>query len=304
MWSLHRSGVGLHPDIQVRSDVTASFSEHVSNFSSSKSAVCSTRRHAPQASPPRRLRFEDETETEAESRYLERQRRRAGQQGKAVLVSKPDLNLYVNGRGEVGSQGWGHVAKQQKGHLRGGGTEQCGTCGIVLGGSVYLHPPVPEERGRSPCRPHLKLRTEPIKETYIGSITHGKTSGGGAQVRRGANQVELNRNQVTPPQTTPTTDLPINPYSPSQPTTPTCSMLSPAPVVNMSPSIRLNGTKAGQSQKQIQEELKKPAAAKRHRDLRSGTKMEEIRPCVEDGGLDLRKQNASFLTSETKGENI
>ncbi|XP_045898887.1 uncharacterized protein LOC123966818, partial [Micropterus dolomieu] len=289
-----QSGVRLHPVAQVRSEGVAS--GHLSDLSSSESAVGSARRRPPVASPTRRLRFEDETETEAESRYLERQRRRGGQRGTGVLVSKPDLNLYVKARAEAG-----HVAdRQQRGRTPAGG--QCDLCGTVLGGGVNLnlrlHPPVPENRGRR------LYRTEPIRETYIGCVRPGETSGGGSgagQVMMGPNQVELNGNQVTLLKATPTTDLPMNPYAPDQTTTPAQpSSSSSSPHVTslmMSQSVRLNCTKSGQNQNQ--EERGRPAAAKPHRELRSGPELKERSPCVKDGGLDLRMKSPSSSSSSS-----
>ncbi|XP_070817433.1 uncharacterized protein [Chaetodon trifascialis] len=295
------SGVRPHPVVQVRSEVAASLPGHLSDLSSSESAVRLMRQHPPATSPIRFLRFEDETETEAETRYLERQRRWVGQRGTGVLVSKPDLNLYVNGR--AGPQGWGNVVDRQH-------REQT----LVENLSLHLKPPVPEDRGRSLYRPHLNLRTEPIRETYIGSVTPGETNRRGSgerhvannQVRR-TNPMELSGNQVTFPQAMPTTDLPINPYAPSQLTTPAqpsdltppiskCSSSSP-PSLMISQSIRLNGTNVGKNQKQNQEDLGTPAAAKPHRELQTGKELREMSPCVEEQGLHPRMKNSS-LTSE------
>ncbi|XP_035509370.1 uncharacterized protein si:dkey-121a11.3 [Morone saxatilis] len=297
----------------------ASLSGHLSDSSSSKLAVGSTRRRPPAASPSRRLRFEDETETEAESRYLERQRRRVGHRGTGVLLSKPDLNLYVNGR--AGMKGVRPVVERQQTELMPAGrVDQCDSCGTVLGGEINLNlrlqPRIPEDWGRSLYKPSLNLWTEPIRETYIGSITAGETSGGGGgdrcvmnnQVRKRTNQVERNENQVTPPQATPNTDLPINPYAPNQLTTPTqpsdlippiskCpSFLSPPVTSAMMSQIRLNGTKAGKNLNQNQEES--------HRELRSRAELKERSPCVVERSLDLRTKNSSssLRTSDLTAE--
>ncbi|KAK9518796.1 hypothetical protein VZT92_021572 [Zoarces viviparus] len=299
------SGVRLHPVIQVRFEGVASSSGHLSDSSSSESAVRSSRR-LPLASPTR-LRFEDETETEVESRYLERQRQRrhGGQRWTGVLVSKPNLNQYVNCRAEAE-----HVDRQQRGLTPARGLGQCDPCGTVLGGGVNLnlrlHPP--EDQGRSLHRRRLNLRTEPIRETYIGSVTPGETDGRGGRimpyannhVRRTTNQVELNGNQMTIPQATPTTDLPINPYAPDQLTMHTSNCpytLSPPPVTSslMSQSIRLSSTKAEQDSPE----------AKPHIQLRSAAELKERTPSVEEGGLDLRMKNSSSSSgrsSETTAE--
>ncbi|XP_008404764.2 uncharacterized protein LOC103463287 [Poecilia reticulata] len=96
------------------------------------------------ASPTRRLRFEDETETEAESRYLERQ------QGTGVQVSKPDLNqLNVRGRPAM----------------------MVAMSGAQLDCHLTLRPPVAQVRGRGLNRPLLQVRTEVLKDSYIGCIS-------------------------------------------------------------------------------------------------------------------------------------
>ncbi|XP_071328898.1 uncharacterized protein KIAA1614 homolog isoform X2 [Trachinotus anak] len=296
-------GVRLPPVIQVK--LEASHSGHLSDLSSSQSAVGLTRRR-PVASPTRRLRFEDETEMEAESRYLERQRQRrwVGQRGTGILVSKPDLNLYINSRAEAGHD----FDRQQRGRTSAGGVGiagQCDSCGTVLRGGANLN--LLDGRGQSLYRPHVNLRTEPIRETYIGSVKLGETRppcrGGVAghvsntQMRRSTNQVELNGNQVTS-----TTDLPINPYAPDQLITPTfrCPFpLSPPTVTSamMSQSIRLNSIKAEQDLNQDQEEQGRPT--KPHSELRTGAELRVRSPCVEEVGVvDLRMKNSSSSSSE------
>ncbi|XP_040896266.1 uncharacterized protein si:dkey-121a11.3 [Toxotes jaculatrix] len=306
------SGVRLHPVIQVRLGGVASHSGHLSNSSSGESAPGSTRRR-PAVSPTRRLRFEDETELEVESRYLERQqqRRRVGQRGTGVLVSKPDLNMYINRRAEAGLQGERYdVDKQQRGRTPAGGRGlgQCDSCGTVLGGRVNLnhrlHQPVLDDRGQSLYRPHLNLRTEPIRETYIGSVTLGETryaqGGGGTwrvsdmQVRRSStNQVELNVSQAMP-----STDLPINPYGPDPLTTPAFRCPSPPTATSaMTPqSSRLKSTKAGRDLDE--EEPGRPAVAQTHRDVQCGSELKD-RSCLDE---DPRMKNSSSSSSGTKAE--
>ncbi|GAA6226288.1 uncharacterized protein LOC108874036 isoform X3 [Lates japonicus] len=301
------SGVRLRPVVQVRLEDVVSQPGLLSDSSSSDLAVGSSRQH-PAASPTRRLRFEDETETEVESRYLERQwqRRRVGRQGTGVLVSKPDLNLYMSSRAGAGFD----ADRQQRGRLPVGGPGVVGQCESCVRTSsvnlnLRLHPPVPDDRGRSLYQPHLNLRTEPIRETYIGSVTSDETrpprgGGGDGQGRRRTNQVELNGNQ-----TTPTTDLPINPYSPNQLTTPTfrCPSSS-APAVTsamISHRVRLNGTKTGLDLNQDWEEQRRLAAAKTHRELRSGAELKERSPCVEERGegVDPRVKSSTSSSSDT-----
>uniref|UniRef100_A0A8C6X0H2 PDZ domain-containing protein n=1 Tax=Neogobius melanostomus TaxID=47308 RepID=A0A8C6X0H2_9GOBI len=176
----------------------------------------STRRR-PESSPNRRLRFEDETEKEAESRYLERQKRRAGQRGQDILVSKPDVLQYVNGQHKAG-----HIVDSQH--------------NAHLGVRLQLHPTPPlYNQGQilypiPPARPVISLRTEPIKETYIGVVTYSDSDGGetGEQVeqRRASNTGRrtnyMNHNGYHK-QATPKSDLPINPYAPEQTLLPTAA---------------------------------------------------------------------------------
>lgn len=161
----------------------------------------------------RRLRFEDETEKEAETRYRDRWRAEGGaRRGRAaafnVLPSKPQLRLSVKDRG-AGPQ----VDGQQS-----GGT-----------GSRYSlnlpHPPDHVmERGQRFTRPHPCGLSEPIRETYIGNVTYCETSRG----------LRHHRTQAPPPTTI---DLPINPYACNGPVTligqpwlatPPCGRRSPA----------------------------------------------------------------------------
>ncbi|KAI3369180.1 hypothetical protein L3Q82_026152, partial [Scortum barcoo] len=306
------SGVGLHPVVQVRSECSASLSGHLRDLCRNESAVELRQRCPPAASPPRRLRFEDETETEAESRYLERQwqRRGVGQRGTGVLVSKPDMNLFVNCRTGAGLQGGGNgVNRQQRGRMPAGGAGQCDSCGTVLESglnlNLHLHPPVPENQGRS------LYRTEPIKETYIGSVTPGEVSkrGGGAwhytnkqddEVMKKTFQVKFNGNQVTLPQATPTTDLPINPYAPDQLTTP----IHPSPLVPPSSSCPPHVTSVMTSQRtKLNQNQGGAAAAKPHRKLRPRAALKERSHCVKDGGLDLwMKGSSSSSSSEITAE--
>ncbi|KAK2835125.1 hypothetical protein Q5P01_015609 [Channa striata] len=178
-------GVRLCPAIQVRSEGEVSHSGHLTD--SSKSAAGLTRQCAA-ASPSRRLRFDDETETEAESRYLERQKRRAGSWCTGALTSKPILNMYINSKTRRTLQGRDNRA------------------------DLKLHTSACDDRGRSPYRTHLNLRTEPIRETYIGFVTPGGTRRAGLGAALCA---------------TPTKDPPINPYAPDQVTMPTFRYPSP-----------------------------------------------------------------------------
>lgn len=191
-----------------------------------QSAIGSSRQRS-SASPTRRLRFEDETETEVESRYVERQqqRRHTGQRGTGVLVSKPHQSLYIIKTG-AGLREAGPLLDRQQRRVVGG--QSLGDLGVNLDLDLCLQPPVTNDRGRS-----LNLRTEPIRETYIGSIT---------------TQVERNGAQRT--KTTPTTDLPINPYGPHGVTTPPqplrCTASLYPPPMTTRTHARANGSKAAQ----------------------------------------------------------
>lgn len=325
--SIHRSGVRLQPTVQVRSDVTASLSGHLSELSTSESALGLTTRRSPTASPTRRLRFEDETETEAESRYLERQRRRVRKQGTSVLVSKPDLKLYVNNEAGAGLQEAEHfVGRQQRGELRVGRVDQWASCMTLRDGvnlNLNLYPPVLEDQKQTLYRPHFNWQTEPIRESYIGTITPGETSGGGSrgqlaannQARRVTNQVQLHENQAKLVKAASTTDLPINPYAPKQLTSPTqpaylapdiskCPSFS-TPSAIMSHCIRLNGTMAGKNLNQNQKDLGRLAQARLCHRSEPAAQPNKI-PWMEERGLDLRARNSpSYSTySETTGDNI
>lgn len=282
----------------------ASLSDHLSDLTGNKSSISLPRRRTA-ASPTRRLRFEDETEKEAESRYLERQRQRrpAGQRVPAVLNSKPDLKLYISGRVEAGLPAAGTSADRQQRGATGTRAGQCDSCGTSLGGVALNHhlhptPPVSYSRGRSQYR--LDLRTESIKETYIGVVTPTDISKGGEvpvglsnMLVRRTSQMELNGNQGTLISPTSITELPINPYAPEQLFTPTPKRTSG----RRSEGTRLNGTRADQSQHHNQEEQGRPAGAKPHRELPSRVDKKEKSACV-----DPRTQNSPG--SETAGQNI
>ncbi|KAL7867138.1 hypothetical protein AOLI_G00149520 [Acnodon oligacanthus] len=131
----------------------AAGSGNVSDSSSSDSVGGPRRRHG---QSPTRVRFEDESEKEAEFRYLERlrQRRRAGERAQGLLGSKPSLASYVNGRGVETAQGkedsllWKYKNRKSleglanssnsNGHYKSLVHEvvgqQCNSCGTILDG--------------------------------------------------------------------------------------------------------------------------------------------------------------------------
>lgn len=304
LYSALRSGVKLQPCVQVRSDVVTSSQSHPSDVSGSESAVGLTRRRSPAASPTRRLRFEDETETEVETRYRERQRRRVPPHGTSVLVSKPQLRLYVKDRMGEEQHGAGHVVD---GHIWPSGTDHCTSCRRVLGGGFSLnihHPPdVLKDRGRTLNRPHLHVRSEPIRETYIGCVTLSEVGQVGGEYPasnhgRRKNQVQRCGNQANSLLATPTTDLPINPYANNQQNTsvqppsfaPPTSKCPHSPSVMMSQSISLDSSKVGNNTTQQQAGLQKPAAAHQEK---------ERSPLVVGGGVALRERSSA---SETTGD--
>ncbi|XP_061592975.1 uncharacterized protein LOC133457684 [Cololabis saira] len=189
---------GVRPGQEVRSTRVVLVSGHLSD-----SPICGFAAAPPQrrtsASPTRRLRFEDETETEAETRYLERQQqtRRAGQRPPRALVSKQHHNPHQNfhstaglGRREV------EPAIRTVGH-----SEHYGT---VMGVNMDL------DRGRSPNRPRLNMHTELLRDTYIGCVSPADSCQGRAGPPSPPYMQERRRVVPQPP---PTSDLPINPYS-------------------------------------------------------------------------------------------
>lgn len=142
----------------------------------------------------RRLRFEDETEKEAESRYQDRWRagggaRRGGPTAFNVLPSKPRLRLSAK---DIGA------GPRLDGQQRGGTGNRF---------SLNLpHPPHVGEQRQSFTRPRPCGLSEPIRETYIGNVTHCETSRG----------LHHHWTLAQPPTTF---DLPINPYASDGPVT-------------------------------------------------------------------------------------
>lgn len=166
----------------------AVLSGNLSDSSSSDSVGGTRRRHG---QSPTRVRFEDESEKDAEVRYLERlrQRRRAGERAQGLLVSKPTLSSYINGQAESGHGSKDSIfwkTKAKKSLLNGKGSEtenrQCNSCGTFLNEphessltSNTLSVPNGEVEGKkipcwvAPTLPNRLVRIEQIKETYIGT---------------------------------------------------------------------------------------------------------------------------------------
>lgn len=316
LFCIHRSGVKLHP-VQPRSEIASSLSGR--DLPGSESTLRLRRRSSPFASPTRRLRFEDETETDVEFRYLERQRRREGHQG-TVLVSKPDVKLHINSR--AGQHGARQIIdRQQRGWSLAEGTDQCDSSMTVLGGrykqNPLLHPPVLEYKGQTSPRPYFNLRTEPIKETYIGPVTPGENGGGRDQhttnnpAKTMNSQAQLNNKQAN--RLAPViTDLPINPYAADHqtasiqhahlaPSISKCpSALSPPPPsATTSHSIRYSYIKVGKTVNPDLEEFGRPATVETYKDPQSWAEMKEMSVCLGQGGLDPQVKNASFSSSSS-----
>ncbi|KAJ7993254.1 hypothetical protein DPEC_G00270540 [Dallia pectoralis] len=180
--------------------------------------------YGPRGQSPTRVRFEDESEKDAEVRYLERlrQRRMAGERAQGLLISKPNLFSYVNGRRDT-DQGNGTVTEQgcyqegssiwhQKGRMAqevdlNSASEgrfqataaqevlnlQCHSCKTFLedgnpapnchpkqstlsGPSSLLNNEEKVPRRADPSESSRTVRTELIKETYIGMVTPGEVA--------------------------------------------------------------------------------------------------------------------------------
>ncbi|XP_052395727.1 uncharacterized protein KIAA1614 isoform X2 [Carassius gibelio] len=180
-------GVPLHQAPLAGKEGAAVVSGNLSDSSSGDSAGGTRRRHG---QSPTRVRFEDESEKDAEVRYLERlrQRRRAGERAQGLLVSKPTLSSYINGQAETGhgssdSIFWKTKAKKSLFNCKGPETanRQCNSCGTFLNdahgpclNSNTLPLPNGEVEGKkipcwvAPTLPNRLVRIEKIKETYIG----------------------------------------------------------------------------------------------------------------------------------------
>ncbi|XP_051977270.1 uncharacterized protein KIAA1614-like [Xyrauchen texanus] len=190
--------VPLHQAPLVGKEGVAVVSGNISDSSSGDSA-CGTRHRHGQS--PTRVRFEDESEKDAEVRYLERlrQRRRAGERTQGLLVSKPTLSSYINGHREMGhgssdSIFWKVKAKRSlangNGHYKGpvpeAASRQCDSCGPYFNegnrpslnsNSLSLPQANGEVEGKTipcwvaPTLPNRLVRIEQIKETYIGTAS-------------------------------------------------------------------------------------------------------------------------------------
>ncbi|XP_015241678.1 PREDICTED: uncharacterized protein LOC107091954 [Cyprinodon variegatus] len=261
-------------------------------------------RWRPSASPTRRLRFEDETEIEAESRYRERQLQRTfGQPGTGVLMSKLDINQCINARlGHKGTEADAGQQQRRKTMMRVVRPFESG--GVKLGNTAHLdqrllqHPPLNERRGSGLARPHLHMRTELLKDSYIGCVTPAPSGDGvGGDVskhgRGRANMMQKNSNQVIDSQAPLTLEIPVNPYAPVTVGTPpqsstaphhprSClSTLTPLTVrpLMMSGNGNLNNTATGENRNQNEEKQRNHSAAEPHREPQTRSELKERRRC-------------------------
>ncbi|XP_051550896.1 uncharacterized protein KIAA1614-like [Myxocyprinus asiaticus] len=191
-------GVPLHQAPLAGKEGVAVVSGNLSDSSSGDSAGGTRHRHG---QSPTRVRFEDESEKDAEVRYLERlrQRCRAGERAQGLLVSKPTLSSYINGHTEMGhgssdSIFWKAKAKRSlangNGHYKGpvpeAASRQCDFCGPFFneghGPSLILNSlSLPQANGEvegkkipcwvAPTLPNRLVRIEQVKETYTGTAS-------------------------------------------------------------------------------------------------------------------------------------
>ncbi|XP_051979455.1 uncharacterized protein si:dkey-121a11.3 [Xyrauchen texanus] len=191
-------GAPLHQAPLAGKEGVAVVSGNLSDSSSGDSVGPTRHRHG---QSPTRVRFEDESEKDAEVRYLERlrQRRRAGERTQGLLVSKPTLSSYISGHTETGhgsndSKFWKAKAKKclangnsyNKGLVPEAASRQCNSCGTFLNeahgpslnsSSLSLPQANSEVEGKkipcwvAPTLPNRLVRIEQIKETYIGTAS-------------------------------------------------------------------------------------------------------------------------------------
>lgn len=163
-------------------------SGNLSDSSSSDSTGCSRRRRTHGQSPTR-VRFQDESEKDAEVRYLERQHKRAGEKVQGLLGAKPSLATYIN------SQRLDDKSKSNRSQEKLPVTnnyyepettgQQCNSCGTILdkdfSDSCFFRKQPSHANGETegrtvpcwvaPTLPNCLVRIEQIKETYIGATS-------------------------------------------------------------------------------------------------------------------------------------
>lgn len=163
-------------------------SGNLSDSSSSDSTGCSRLRRMHGQSPTR-VRFQDESEKDAEVRYMERQCKRAGERAQALLGAKPILATYIN----IQKPEDKFKSRRSQENLPDSNShyepetmgQQCNSCATILDGyfsdSRFFKKPSSPANGEidgktvpcwvAPTLPNRLVRIEHIKETYIGATS-------------------------------------------------------------------------------------------------------------------------------------
>ncbi|KAB5559137.1 hypothetical protein PHYPO_G00025500 [Pangasianodon hypophthalmus] len=157
--------------------------------SSSSDSTGGSRRRRTHGQSPTRVRFQDETEKDAEVRYLERQCKRVGERAQGLLGAKPSLATYINSqrpedkyKSRRSQEDLPDINSHYEPATMG---QQCNSCGTILDGDFsdprfFQKQPSPangESEGRTvpcwvaPTLPNRLVRIEQIKETYIGAMS-------------------------------------------------------------------------------------------------------------------------------------
>ncbi|KAK3561958.1 hypothetical protein QTP86_019068 [Hemibagrus guttatus] len=168
--------------------------------SSSSDSTGGSRRHRTHGQSPTRVRFQDESEKDAEVRYLERQHRRAGERAQGLLVAKPSLATYIKSQRPEDK----YKSRRSQENLRDANiyrpetiSQQCNSCGTILDGdfsdSRFVQkqslPVNGETESRmvpcwvAPTLPNRLVRIEQIKETYIGVMSPAIVESDGTHCR-------------------------------------------------------------------------------------------------------------------------
>lgn len=155
--------------------------------SSSSDSTGGSRRRRTHGQSPTRVRFQDESEKDAEVRYLERQHKRAGEKVQGLLETKPSLATYINSQRlkdkSKSNRSQENLPDSNRYYEPETTGQQCNSCGTILDrdfSESHFFPKQPshangETEGRTvpcwvaPTLPNRLVRIEQIKETYIGS---------------------------------------------------------------------------------------------------------------------------------------
>lgn len=157
--------------------------------SSSSDSTGGSRQRRTHGQSPTRVRFQDESEKDAEVRYLERQRKRAGERVQGLLGAKPSLAAYINNqrledkyKSSRSQENLPDTNSHYEPKLM---DQQCNSCETILDGDFsdshfFQKQPLTangETEGRTvpcwvaPTLPNRLVRIEQIKETYIGAMS-------------------------------------------------------------------------------------------------------------------------------------